>query len=114
MDKLRQFLIEYGSEKEESFQLSDLPSVPVQFKSEEAIPNHKNEPSHQKEVIKSNDMKTKITFGLLTNEELMDFLKCTARTIANYRKKGILPFTKFGGKIYYKEEDIHRLFGERA
>jgi hypothetical protein len=38
----------------------------------------------------------------LDTAEVCKLLHVTKRTLANYRVKGILPFKKIGGKIYYQ------------
>ncbi len=42
----------------------------------------------------------------LTEIELAQQLKLTQRTLIEYRKTGILPYYKFGGRILYRESDI--------
>lgn len=51
---------------------------------------------------------------LMTTKEVAVLLSVTDRTIANYRKKGVLPYTKLGGKIYYRRADIQSIFKQRA
>lgn len=42
----------------------------------------------------------------LTETELAQQLKLTQRTLIEYRKTGILPYYKLGGRILYRERDI--------
>lgn len=42
----------------------------------------------------------------LTETELAQQLKLTQRTLIEYRKTGILPYYKLGGRILYREKDI--------
>ncbi len=42
----------------------------------------------------------------LTETELAKQLKLTQRTLIEYRKTGILPYYKLGGRILYRERDI--------
>ena len=42
----------------------------------------------------------------LTNREAMDFLDLSKSTLQRYRDEGILPFSKIGGNIFYRREDI--------
>lgn len=42
----------------------------------------------------------------LTETELAKQLKLTQRTLIEYRKTGILPYYKLGGRILYRESDI--------
>lgn len=44
----------------------------------------------------------------LTIEEASSMLGVGKRTLKNYRDKGILPFSKNKGKIYFKREDINK------
>ena len=51
--------------------------------------------------------------NFLNGDELMDtqdmclLLKTCKRSLARYRKKGVLPFHTIEGKVYYKSSDIH-------
>ena len=40
--------------------------------------------------------------------EVCILLKISKRTLQNYRDYGILPFSKVGGKIYFKASDIEK------
>lgn len=42
----------------------------------------------------------------ITDEELSKTLKVHRRTLNDYRKKGILPYIYFAGKVLYKESAI--------
>lgn len=42
----------------------------------------------------------------ITDEKLSKLLKVHRRTLNDYRKKGILPYIYFGGKVLYKESII--------
>ncbi len=42
----------------------------------------------------------------LTEEEAMTLLDVSKSTIQNYRRQGILPFSQFQNKIYYKQSDL--------
>lgn len=46
---------------------------------------------------------------LLVKGQLMELFHVTERTLYNWRKKGILPFAKVGGCIYYKLGDLRKL-----
>ncbi len=45
----------------------------------------------------------------LKSNEVRKVLTISAGTLQNLRVNGSLPFTKIGGIIYYKQEDINRL-----
>lgn len=49
----------------------------------------------------------------LTGKEVKDLLKCSDSTLANYRSKGILPYTKVGGKFYYSQVGLNELFNSK-
>lgn len=55
-----------------------------------------------KEVKPNND--------LLDNSDLMKKLKVSERTLAYWRKSGKIKFLKIGGRIYYNQEDINKLY----
>jgi DNA-binding transcriptional MerR regulator len=42
----------------------------------------------------------------LDNQEAMEFLKISSRTLVTYRQKGILKYSQTGSKIYYRKSDI--------
>ncbi len=47
---------------------------------------------------------------LLKSYQVKNLLKISPGTLQNLRVNGILPFTKVGGIIYYKYEDIMKIF----
>mgnify|MGYP001212009859 FL=1 len=48
----------------------------------------------------------------ITDRELAERLKVNRRSLAEYRKIGILPYYHIGGKILYKESEIKKLLDE--
>ena len=44
----------------------------------------------------------------LDNQEMMQLLKISRRTLVNYRNQQGLPFTQVGSKMYYKASDIEK------
>lgn len=44
---------------------------------------------------------------LLDNQDVMEFLKISPRTLQRYRSSGKLPYYTISGKIYYRSSDIH-------
>lgn len=44
----------------------------------------------------------------LTNKDASELLQVTARTMQNYRDKGIISFSQIGSKIYYKMSDLKK------
>jgi hypothetical protein len=47
---------------------------------------------------------------LLKSYQVKNMLKISSGTLQNLRVNGTLPFTKIGGIIYYKYEDIMKIF----
>lgn len=48
----------------------------------------------------------------LDNQEVMELLKISPRTLQNLRDSKSLPFSKVGGKIYYKASDVEKILNE--
>lgn len=46
---------------------------------------------------------------ILDQQGVLELLKISPRTLVNYRQSGIIPFTRIGGKIYYRKQDILEL-----
>ena len=46
----------------------------------------------------------------LDSNNVLKRLFITSRTLARWRKKKIIAFTRVGGKFYYREEDVQLLF----
>jgi hypothetical protein len=44
----------------------------------------------------------------VSNEEAIEVLKCSKRTLQSYRETYVLPFTRVKAKIYYKATDIEK------
>lgn len=104
MDKLHQFLEEYGKDqKSEQQQLSRTGiSIQTDVKSQK--------PKISRARNKTTKLSPILNRDLITNNELHKYLCISKRTLANYRKSCLLPFQKFGGKIYYRKKDIDRIF----
>jgi hypothetical protein len=47
--------------------------------------------------------------SVLRSAEVRKLLKISPATLQTLRINGVLPFTKVGGTIYYRSEDIERL-----
>jgi hypothetical protein len=43
------------------------------------------------------------------NQDVMELLKISPRTLQNMRDSHTLPFSKVGGKIYYRASDVENL-----
>lgn len=46
--------------------------------------------------------------------QLCRMLNISKRTAQNYRDKGLIPFTKFCGKIWYNEQEVHRALAQHG
>jgi len=51
----------------------------------------------------------KLSDTWLDNQDVMELLKISPRTLQNLRDSKTLPFSKVGGKIYYKASDVENL-----
>ena len=45
---------------------------------------------------------------LLDNQDLLQMLKISSRSLQRYRSGGKLPYYTISGKIYYKLSDVHQ------
>lgn len=46
---------------------------------------------------------------ILDQQGVLELLKISPRTLVTYRQSGKIPFTRIGGKIYYKKQEILEL-----
>lgn len=46
----------------------------------------------------------------LDNQEVCELLKISKRTVQTYREKGLLPFSQIGHKMYYRPQDVEKVF----
>ena len=46
----------------------------------------------------------------LDNQEVCEILRISKKTLQVYRDKGILPYSRIKHKIFFKTEDVHKLF----
>ena len=51
--------------------------------------------------------------GFVDSADLVQILKVNARTLANWRKEGLLKYFRMGGKIYYNLAEIKAMMKER-
>lgn len=49
---------------------------------------------------------------LLDNQDLLQMLKVSSRSLQRYRSSGKLPYYTISGKLYYKLSDIHQFIRE--
>lgn len=49
---------------------------------------------------------------LLDNQDLLQMLKISSRSLQRYRSNGKLPYYTISGKLYYKLSDIHQFIRE--
>lgn len=48
----------------------------------------------------------------IDNQEVMQALHISPRTLLSLRTNGTLPFSRIGNKIYYRTEDIHKILND--
>lgn len=49
---------------------------------------------------------------LLDNQDVLQMLKISARSLQRYRSNGRLPYYTISGKLYYKLSDVHQFVRE--
>ncbi|MFH6991859.1 helix-turn-helix domain-containing protein [Flavobacterium sp. FlaQc-48] len=49
---------------------------------------------------------------LLDNQDILQMLKISSRSLQRYRSSGRLPYYTISGKIYYKQSDVHQFIRE--
>ena len=49
---------------------------------------------------------------LLDNQDILQMLKISTRSLQRYRSSGRLPYYTISGKIYYKLSDVHQFIRE--
>lgn len=49
---------------------------------------------------------------LLDNQDLLQMLKISNRSLQRYRSNGRLPYYTISGKLYYKLSDVHQFIRE--
>lgn len=49
---------------------------------------------------------------LLDNQDILQMLKISPRSLQRYRSSGKLPYYTISGKIYYKLSDVHQFIRE--
>ncbi|AZA85473.1 DNA-binding protein [Chryseobacterium shandongense] len=49
---------------------------------------------------------------LLDNQDVLQMLKISSRTLQRYRSEEKLPYYSISGKLYYKLSDVHQLIRE--
>ncbi|MDD4555374.1 MAG: helix-turn-helix domain-containing protein [Bacteroidales bacterium] len=45
--------------------------------------------------------------GWLDHQDICKMLNISKRTLDHYRELGLIPFSKIGGKVFYRESDIN-------
>ncbi len=60
----------------------------------------------------SNDSSNTKNKAWLNKHEVCKKLMISERTLQTYRDKGIIPYSRIHGKIYYKAEDIQAYFDD--
>jgi excisionase family DNA binding protein len=60
-------------------------------------------------AVQGAERNTKPAEQLLNTEEAIKLLRCSKRTIQNWRNEKRIPFKTIGGKLYYAKEDLLKL-----
>jgi hypothetical protein len=64
-------------------------------------------------VSRPTNLHTKIDGDeLLDNQDILQILKISTRSLQRYRSSGKLPYYTISGKIYYKLSDVHQFVRE--
>ena len=59
--------------------------------------------------VRSTRLETVDGEELLDNQDLLQLLKVSARSLQRYRSEGKLPYYRISGKIYYKRSDVEQV-----
>lgn len=58
-------------------------------------------------AILQQDKEAELQKAWLTKEQAKELLKVCKKTLDSYLTKGIIPYSRFGAKIYIRASDIH-------
>jgi len=58
------------------------------------------------DILTEKKEKTPLSEKWLDAQDVCQLLNVCNRTLQNYRDRGTLPFSKFGGKMHYRASDI--------
>lgn len=64
---------------------------------------------HEKINSKQNELASIDGEQLLDNQDVLQLLKISSRTLQRYRSDKKLPYYTISGKLYYKLSDVHQL-----
>ncbi|MCD9616033.1 MULTISPECIES: helix-turn-helix domain-containing protein [Chryseobacterium] len=67
---------------------------------------------HEKIHVKQNEITSIDGEQLLDNQDVLQMLKISSRTLQRYRSDKKLPYYTISGKLYYKLSDVHQLIRE--
>ena len=59
--------------------------------------------------MRHREMREGDVFDWVDGQYVMGKLLISSRTLLKLRMKGVLPYSRIGGKIYYKRSDIERV-----
>ena len=73
-----------------------------------------DELAYRLEVLKTKIDSLYVNSGIapqkwIDNDKACEHLSASKRTLQHLRDSGILPFTKIGGKVFYKPDDIEKM-----
>ncbi|BFO67417.1 helix-turn-helix domain-containing protein [Chryseobacterium sp. HR92] len=64
---------------------------------------------HEKINTKQNELSSIDGEQLLDNQDVLQMLKISSRSLQRYRSDKKLPYYTISGKLYYKLSDVHQL-----
>ncbi|MCW1962539.1 helix-turn-helix domain-containing protein [Chryseobacterium viscerum] len=64
---------------------------------------------HEKISTKQNELSSIDGEQLLDNQDVLQMLKISSRSLQRYRSDKKLPYYTISGKLYYKLSDVHQL-----
>ena len=64
---------------------------------------------HEKIYLKQNEITSIDGEQLLDNQDVLQMLKISSRTLQRYRSDKKIPYYTISGKLYYKLSDVHQL-----
>ena len=60
----------------------------------------------------NNNISDSLSERWLDKQEVLELMHISQSTLQKWRKKGLLPYSRILGKIYYKESDLLQLLDE--
>lgn len=60
----------------------------------------------------SGELEGAVLSDWLDNQDVMQLLHISPRTLQTLRTNGILPYSRIGNKLYYRKQDIERILND--